>query len=130
MARDEQRQLPGYGWSPVDWDAVSPYRWMTAREARLVLPIAMNDARRIRIQALLEETGAATAVSLRLNGTDLPWHSLVRGWHAYEWDVPAGALRQGTNEVTLIIDRLPQSNSPDAGPRGIALTELRVIRGR
>ena len=129
FARDEQSQLPGHGWSPVDWDTVSPYRWMTAREAKLVLPIVMNDAGRIRIQALLEETGAATAVSLRLNGTDLSPLALFEGWHTYEWDVPAGALRQGTNEVTLIIDRLSQSQRSDAPPRGIAVTELRVISG-
>ena len=129
LARDEQAQLPGHGWSPVDWDAVSPYRWMTAREARLVLPIAMNDARRIRIQALLEDTGAPTVVSLRVNGTDLPSQALLEGWHAYEWDVPAGALWQGTNEVTLVIDRLSPSKTSDAPRRGIALSELRVIGG-
>ena len=40
MARDEQAQLTGHGWSAVDHDPVGAYRWMTAPEARLVLPIA------------------------------------------------------------------------------------------
>jgi hypothetical protein len=127
MARDDQAQLTGYGWSPVDSDEVSAYRWMTATEARLVLPIANRDVRGIRVQALLEEGSAATTLKLRLNGTELPSQPLRAGWHAYEWAVPAGAVWQGANEAAVIVDRLSSRGRDDAPAREVALTEMRVI---
>ena len=90
MTRDEQSQLIGDGWSAVDWDEVSAYRWMTRTEARLLLPLAKPGAQRIRIQALLEEGGAPKSVGLRLNGVELPQQSLRSGWNTYEWTFPAG----------------------------------------
>jgi hypothetical protein len=129
LARDEQAQLTGHGWSAVDWDSVSPYRWMTTPEARLVLPIAKGSPRRIRIQALLDAAGVPSTVRLRLNGTMLPEKSLSAGWFPYEWTLPAGALAPGTNEVTVIVDKLPVPAKGDDAPRDLAVTEVRVIHG-
>jgi hypothetical protein len=126
MTRDDQSQLTGEGWSPVDSDAVSAYRWMTATEARLLLPTATRDARRIRIQALLEEGGAPGMVGLRVNGIEVPSQPLRRGWNSYEWTIPGGLAEPLANDVVITIDRLspPKNESPS---RGIAVTELRVI---
>ena len=129
MARDDQSQLTGAGWSDVDWDGVSPYRWMTSTEARLLLPVAGPDARRIRVQALLEEGGAPRSIGLRVNGVELPAQALRTGWDAYEWALPGGMVERLANEVVVTVDRLspPTSGSP---ARGIAVTELRVIHER
>ncbi len=127
MGRDEQAQLTGDGWSDVDWDAVGPYRWMTATEARLVLPVVGAHASRMRIQAFCREASAAMAVRLRVNGTELPAQALTTGWKAYEWAVPGGVLVAGTNEASVLVDGLPAA--PGQLPRGIAVTEVRVIQG-
>jgi hypothetical protein len=129
FARDDQAQLTGPGWSPVDWDAVSPYRWMTAPEARLVLPVARDDARKIRLQALLEEGGRSSTIGLRLNGTELAAQSLRSGWHTYEWSLPAGLIRRATNDLVVIVDELSPPQEGGAGARGVALTDLRIIHG-
>ena len=128
MGRDEQAQLTGDGWSDVDWDAVGPYRWMTATEARLVLPVVGTHPSRIRIQAYRREASAATAVRLRVNGTELSSQPLTAGWNAYEWVVPTGLLMAGTNEASVLVDGL--SAAPGQAPRGIAVTELRVIQAQ
>lgn len=129
MGRDDQAQLTGSGWSPVDWDAGGPYRWMTATEARLVLPIAKRDWRRIRVQALRTEQSAAMSIRLRLNGSEVPSQPLRAGWHAYEWTVPAGAVSEGITEAAVIVDRLSASPGTSAGPREIAVAEVRVMHG-
>ncbi len=59
MSRDEQSQLVGVGWSSVDADGGGAFRWMTAPEARVLLPVTRDGARRVRIQALREANGPA-----------------------------------------------------------------------
>ena len=127
MARDEQAQLTGHGWSAVDWDPLGSYRWMTGPEARLVLPIAGPAARGIRIQALLESAPVAATVRLRLNRMDLPSQPLRAGWQAYEWSLPPGALEPGTNEAAVLVDGLPLQTGRSAGARGLAVSEVRVM---
>jgi hypothetical protein len=127
MTRDDQSQLTGYGWSPVESDAVSAYRWMTATDARLLLPTVRRDARRIRIQALLEEGGAPSTVGLRVNHVEVPSQRLRPGWNSYEWTVPGALAEPLANDVVITIDRLsPAKNESPA--RGIAVTEVQVIR--
>jgi Protein of unknown function (DUF2723) len=128
MTRDDQSQLIGEGWSAVDWDPVSAYRWMTRTEARLLLPIAKPDARRVRIQALLEEGGAPRSVGLRINGVELAQQSLRSGWNTYEWTLPPGATKTPVHDVVITIDHLSPSKGKTPA-RGIAVTELRVIHG-
>jgi uncharacterized membrane protein len=127
MARDDQAQLTGDGWSSVDWDDFSAYRWMTSTEAQFLLPIARGPASRIRLQALLGEHAVPTMISLRLNRVECPPQPLHTGWHAYEWIVPAGALSSGTNEVAVIVDRLVAPQGAGVASKEIAITEVRVI---
>ncbi len=97
MARDDQAQLIGDGWSAVEWDAVSAYRWMTRTEARLLLPIAKPDAQRIRMQALLEEGGAPrNGVASASTGSSCRSQPLRIGWNAYEWTAPPADWRSGS----------------------------------
>jgi hypothetical protein len=98
--RDEQAQLIGSGWSGVESDEAGPYRWMTARDARLVLPASHAGARRIRLQVLHTADDGA-AIGLRMNGTELSALPLRAGWHTYEWTVPDGLIREGANEAVV-----------------------------
>lgn len=128
MTRDEQSQLIGDGWSAVDWDQVSAYRWMTRTEARLLLPVTKPDAQRIRIQAFLEQGGAPKSVGLRINGVELPQQSLRSGWNTYEWTLPGRTTKPPVNDVVITIDHLSPSKG-EIPARGIAVTEIRVVQG-
>jgi Protein of unknown function (DUF2723) len=129
MTRDDQAQLAGDGWSAVDADGVGAWRWMTAPEARLLLPIAQAAMARIRVQALLAEGDGPEAIRLRLNGSALPWQRLRRGWHVYEWQAPPDALHPGTNEAAIVVDRLPPVAS-GGSPRAIAVAKIHVVHER
>ena len=131
MGRDDQAQLTGAGWSPVEADSGGPYRWMTASEARLLLPLATKDGSRLTLQALLPERapGAPSTVALRLNGRALPPQPLFDGWHSYDWVLPPGIVQSGPNAAVIIIDRLPNSPSGIPAPKGIAVAEV-VVRSR
>jgi hypothetical protein len=122
MARDEQSQLVGDGWSPVDFDVVGPYRWMTAMEAALVMPVAAPDPTHIRVQALrrADREGPAS-IALRINETVLPVEPIAPGWHVYEWALPDKLLRQGINELTIQLDCAPPEKT-------IAISDVRIER--
>ena len=129
MGRDAQAQLTGDGWSRVDWDAAGPLRWMIASEARVMLPVASAPVTRVRVQALRDDRSPATTVALRVNGASLPAQTLQRGWHVYEWDLPAGTVSPGTNEASILIDRLSEEPVGRVGGRGVAVSDVQLIRG-
>jgi hypothetical protein len=128
MGRDAQAQLTGDGWSRVDWDAAGPFRWMIASDARVMLPVAHSPITRVRVQALRDDRSPATIVALRMNGTSLPAQALQTGWHVYEWDLPDGAVSTGTNEALVVIDRLTELPVGRTGGRGVAVSDVQLIR--
>ena len=127
MGRDAQAQLTGAGWSSVDRDAAGPFRWMTATEARLVLPVLGASGGHIRVQALRDEHCPVSTVGLRVNGADLRSQPLRAGWHVYEWDVPAGRIVPGANEVSVVVDRLSDVPAGRARAREIAIADVRLV---
>jgi hypothetical protein len=129
MGRDAQAQLTGDGWSRVDWDAGGPFRWMIAAEARLMLPVTHAPFVRVRVQALRDERSPATTVALRVNDAPLAAQPLQPGWHVYEWDIPEGAIETGINEACVLIDRLTDEPLGRAGGRGVAVSDVQLIRG-
>jgi hypothetical protein len=127
MTRDDQSRLIGAGWSGVQSDDTGPYRWMTATEARLVLPAAGLTPRRLRLEGFLTGADGPSEVSIVVNHERLPAQKTQIGWHAYEWDVPApvaAALADGPSELSIVVDRLG-SPAPGGGPRGLAIASLR-----
>jgi hypothetical protein len=151
MARDEQAQLTGHGWSRVEANAAGPYRWIAGREARVVLPVGQAHAAVLRVEAWLpasaptsstiatptsrtladghRSTGdAGNAFGLRLivDGTDAGLRTLREGWHSYDWTLASGALRPGAYEVTLAVER------PVEGERSVepvvAVGEIRLLQ--
>ena len=127
MARDEQSQLIGAGWSRVDWDVIGPYRWLTAPEADVLLPVS-REASALRVQAFFDERRGAASLALRINGAALPAHALRRGWHVYDWALPAGAIRRGINEMTMLVERENGESGRVSARREIAVSDIRLIR--
>ena len=127
MGRDAQAQLTGAGWSSVDWDDGGPFRWMTATEARVILPLSRSSASRIRVEALRDGRSPETTVRLRVNGTELTPQPLQPGWHVYEWAVPEHCMVPGINEASVVVERLADAAQGKAGGKGIAVSDVRVI---
>jgi hypothetical protein len=122
MARDEQSQLTGEGWSGVDFDVVGPYRWMTATESMLVLPVASAGKTHVRVQALYRgDRDGPTRMTLRTNETTLPSQPIQPGWRAYVWQLPDNALPPGLNEMAIVVDRSPAAKT-------IAIADVRLER--
>jgi hypothetical protein len=127
MGRDAQAQLIGHGWSAVDRDDRGPFRWMTATEARVILPLSRSSARHIRVQSLREARSPDTTMRLRVNTIELTPQPLQPGWHVYEWAVPQGCMIPGINEASVVVDRLAETATGKAGGKGIAVSDVRVI---
>jgi hypothetical protein len=127
MTRDDQSWLIGAGWSAVEIDDTGPYRWMTATEARLVLPAASLTPRRARLEGFLANSDGPSEIAIAVNHQRLPAQQTRAGWQAYEWDLPAplaAALAGAPAELTLRVDRLDQPAS--GAPRGLAIASLRL----
>ena len=129
MGRDEQAQLIGDGWSPVDFDEAGPFRWMTSTEARLVLPVTRDGSRRIRVQVFRNSRSPACTLRLRLNTTDLAWQPLHTGLECLRMERATRSARSGPNEAAIIVDRLSPARN-GTGPRDVAVTDLRLIGWR
>lgn len=125
MSRDEQSHLVGVGWSRVEADPGGAYRWMIALEARVLLPVAHNGARRVRLQ-VLREASEPTSIRVALNGTALPWQALRRGWHSYEWELPEGLVLPGQTEAAILVDALP-APAGDGLLKAVAIADIQLI---
>ena len=125
MSRDEQSALIGAGWSAVDFDGVTTYRWMTSGAAQVLLPVHAAQPSRITVQAFNEGSAAAAnrTMALRLNGVDLPAQALQSGWASYEWNPPAGLLRAGVNELAFHVSPASAAEQP---ARRVAVTSVAV----
>ena len=85
---------------------------MTASESMLVMPVTSAGATHIRLHALRQPAaGGPTMIAVRLNQVRLPAQPMEQGWRAYEWQVPAGALHDGPNEMAVTVDRLPNGKA-------------------
>ena len=139
MARDEQAQLTGHGWSRVEANAAGPYRWIAARQARVVLPVGRENSAAVRVEAWLRESrpanqsgthaeGAPGDVGLRLivDGTDAGIRTLRQGWHSYDWTLESGPLRPGVHEVALAVERPGEIEQP-ARPV-VAIGQIRLLQ--
>jgi hypothetical protein len=102
---------------------------MIAAEARLMLPVARVPVTGVRVQALRDDRSPATTMGLRVNGAALRAQTLQRGWHVYEWELPAGTIAPGTNEACILIDRLTEPPVGRVGGRGVAVSDVQLIRG-
>ena len=123
----EHRELFGHGWGPVEQDRVGLFRWTTARQAELLLPLWRVSPLRIQVTArsVPEPDVSRGTVQLQVNELLLNPIALRPGWSSYEWDVPSAALQEGVNQVYLIVSKLQQPlDGTTEPPLGVAVREI------
>ena len=99
------------GWHEPE-GAPSHFRWTSAPDATLLVPIAKSGDIHLSLQAepfSYPGRPVNTTIALSVNGRLLQAHALGRGWRAYEWLVPASAWAAGLNELVI---RAPEVRSP------------------
>ena len=124
MARDEQSQLIGTGWSRVAADAGGGYRWMAAAEARAA-------AGRRRRGAADPHPGPARGRRPDLDPVDGQRRGpAMAGAGARLACVRMGSARRperpGPVETAVVVDALPAAadNQP---PKAVAIADIRLI---
>lgn len=95
LASDLGRLYVAEGWSePQDG-----YRWVQRQDARLFLPLRAGAAWRVTLRAMA--SGSGQTLRMRLNGQALPEIAVDEGWQDVTVDLPAAAVREGLNEITV-----------------------------
>ena len=105
MARDEQSQLTGDGWSTVDFDVVGPYRWMTATESVLVMPVTVGggDAHSRCRRCDVRIAGGPTMMAASHQRDDACRRNQCdRAGTRTSGGFPQRAAAQGTNEMAVV----------------------------
>jgi hypothetical protein len=128
MSRDDQAQLVGPGWSEVDADEVGPLRWMVGEEASLLLPLSSRAPRRIQLQARGASAIDLPGMRLQLNGRDLGARLVEPRWRTFEWEVPDGVARVGTNTLALTVDENTAAGAVASTRQRVAVSEVRLLR--
>jgi hypothetical protein len=98
----------GEGWASDEEIQGTGARWAVAQGARLFLPVEAAVDHRLELVALpFQYPGAPEqAITPEVNGQRLERRAVGPGWGTYVWDVPAGLLRPGLNEVRLGFESL------------------------
>jgi len=84
-----------------------PSRWVRERDARLFLPLATPSALTVTLRARALETVEPQFMEIDWNGTAVGRLPMTPAWADYRYEVPAPAVRAGTNEIVLRFDRAP-----------------------
>jgi len=103
-------------------------RWVTERDARLALPLDAPGGVVLRLRARPLETAQPQSMEIRWNGTLLGRAALAPGWSEYRFDVPAEAMRRGTNVMELWFERAPiYHRVRGTGPRQVRPAALSAL---
>ncbi len=121
----------GAGWHGAERsnDAVD-FRWTSAREADVLVPLAKTGPITVRLRATpFEYPGSSRpVVALTINAVKFGPQSMHSGWNVYEWTVPAEVWRQGFNRLTVVTSTLASPArvglSSDTRLLGVAVSEL------
>jgi hypothetical protein len=92
----------GEGWSgpaQPDSDGTPPTRWAERQQVRLLLPPVQPGTHRLTVRAAA--AGPGQLLALTVNGHETAAQPLPEGWTDVAFDVPAGVLRESSNEVRL-----------------------------
>jgi hypothetical protein len=82
-------------------------RWVRERDARLFLPLLTPSSLVVTIRARALETVEPQFMEIDWNGTTAGRQAMTPAWADYRYEVPAQAVRAGTNELVLRFDRAP-----------------------
>jgi hypothetical protein len=95
-------------------------RWIRDQDARLFLPLARAAPLELSIRARALETADPQALEVSWNDRSLGKQPTTASWAEYRFDVPAEAVRPGTNVVVLRFDRAPiYHRVRGSGPREV-----------
>jgi hypothetical protein len=112
----------GEGWAGSEEIQGVSANWAVAQGAQVFLPAVEGSAYRLAVTALPFDYPQAKAqrVAAEVNGHLLERITLASGWDSYSWEVPAGYLREGLNDVRFEFERLdaPASVLPGNGAIG------------
>jgi hypothetical protein len=108
LAEPRTLMAQGEGWGEPEPVAGASANWAVAQDARVFLPAVGDTGYRLTLTAMpFEYPDAETqGVTPSVNGHHLKWTAMQPGWNIYSWEVPAGLLRQGLNDVHFEFDRL------------------------
>ncbi|HSN78224.1 MAG TPA: interleukin-like EMT inducer domain-containing protein, partial [Anaerolineae bacterium] len=77
----------------------TPALWAQRRETRLLLPPVQPGASSVTVRAAA--AGPGQTLALRVNGVDTSAQPLPEAWSERSFDLPAGALGAGVNDIQL-----------------------------
>jgi hypothetical protein len=102
------RQALGEGWAGPEEIQGASAQWSVAQGAQLFGPARQVADHRLAARLLpFDYPGAGPqTVTLVANGQRLETVSLVPGWNDYVWQVPAGLVRPGLNDLRFEFGRL------------------------
>jgi len=103
-------------------------RWVTDRDARLVLPIDAPPGLLLRLRARALETPEPQAMEVIWNGVSVGRSEMAPSWTEYRYDVPPEAMRRGSNVLELRFDRAPiYHRVRGEGPREVRPAALSLL---
>lgn len=121
----------GAGWHGVEHsNAGVEFRWTSAREAEVLVPLARTGtiAVRLRVSPFEYPGSPRSLVTLTVNSMKLESRPISAGWGVYEWTVPANIWHAGFNRVAVDSSRLASPAalglSGDTRSLGVAVSEL------
>jgi hypothetical protein len=103
-------------------------RWVTDRDARLVLPLDAPEGVVLRLRARALETPESQSMEVVWNDVSVGRTTMAPAWTEYRFDVPASAMRRGTNVLELRFERAPiYHRVRGRGPREVRPAALSQI---
>jgi undecaprenyl-diphosphatase len=127
------RRVLGSGWSGDEiWkDGEQSVVWAQGLRAqmRAAFPTAAGYRWRLNLYPYTGRGPACRVVEVIVNKATVAKMLLEQGWHWYEFDVPAGVIRSGDNEVEFLFNfsESPQSLGRSADPRPRAAGNYQMI---
>jgi hypothetical protein len=121
----------GAGWhGPEKSNEGTDFRWTSAREAEVLIPLTTLGAITVRMRAapFTYPGSPAMAIALKVNAETLAARPMQPRLDTYEWTVPSEVWHQGFNRLAVIASNLASPAaaglSPDTRLLGVAVSDL------
>lgn len=89
-------------WSIGVPDGTATVALSDKRQSWLFIPLGADEAKRVKRLRMHVQPGAKGAsLTVKLNGKELPARPMQSGWQTVSWDLPAGRVVAGENELAL-----------------------------
>jgi hypothetical protein len=118
----------GEGWAEAEEIYGASANWAVAQGARVFLPATAGSDYSLTIASMPFEYPDAgeQGITLQVNGQRLERRGMSPGWTTYSWQVPAGLLRPGLNDVRFEFDRLDMPAEVLPGDGNIGATGIQA----